>query len=255
MKHRPRKRFGQNFLLDSSVIDQIVSLIDPDPLDTLVEIGPGRGALTLPILAAGCDLHAVEIDRDLIAHWRQQSHPNLTLHEGDALEFDFSRLGAPLRIIGNLPYNISTPLLFRFIEYRQQVRDIHVMLQKEVADRVCAEPGTKAYGRLTVMMALHFERYVAFDVSPDAFEPAPKVTSSVISMRPLETPPDLHNATRFALLVKHAFSMRRKTLRKSLKGLCSEADFAAAGIDSGLRPERLSAAQFVALSNTLDALL
>lgn len=252
MSPKPRKRFGQNFLEDEAVIDRIVDSFDPLEGDTVIEIGPGRGALTRPLLDSGCALHVVELDRDLAAYWRQQLYPNLRVHESDALKLDFRTIEPkPLRLIGNLPYNISTPLLFHFLDHKTCFTDVHVMLQKEVAERICAAPGSKAYGRLGVMLAADFVSDVLFDVPPDAFYPEPKVTSSVIRMVPQESPFELLSAGLFAQLVKQAFSMRRKTLRKSLQSLCSDEVFTACEIDSGLRPEVLAPEQFALLSNYL----
>ncbi|MFK8028605.1 MAG: 16S rRNA (adenine(1518)-N(6)/adenine(1519)-N(6))-dimethyltransferase RsmA [Gammaproteobacteria bacterium] len=254
MSTRPRKRFGQNFLEDDAVISRIIDVIDPREGETLVEIGPGRGAITLPLLESGCELHSIELDRDLAHEWRQRSLDRFTLHEHDALRFDFSTVStAPLRLVGNLPYNISTPLLFHFMQYRHCFTDLHVMLQKEVAERICAAPGSKAYGRLSVMLSVNFMSEVLFDVPPDAFYPEPKVTSSIIRLVPTEPEYSLDNPKVFAEVVKKAFSMRRKTLRKSLQTLCSDADFSACDIDSSLRPEVLSPAQFAHLANYLAA--
>ncbi len=252
MSARPRKRFGQNFLEDDAIIGHIIDVVDPLESDTIIEIGPGRGAITLPLLESGCTLHAVELDRDLVALWRQQTRDRFTIHECDALKFDFDQVHPqPLRLVGNLPYNISTPLLFHFMHYRHCFTDLHVMLQKEVAARICADPGSKTYGRLGVMLSVHFASEILFDIPPDAFNPAPKVTSSIIRLTPQEPSFPIADPADFAKVVKQAFSMRRKTLRKSLQSILSDADFAACGIDSSLRPEVLAPADFAQLANHL----
>ncbi len=254
MGARPRKRFGQNFLEDDAVISEIIDVIDPQVDDTVVEIGPGRGAITLPLLESGCELHAVELDRDLVKFWQQKSLNHFTVHECDALKFDFSALDRPpLRLVGNLPYNISTPLLFHFMKYKSHFSDLHVMLQKEVAERICANPGSKTYGRLGIMLAVSFKSEILFDVPPEAFNPAPKVTSSIIRMEPCEPCFDIDDSEMFAKVVRQAFSMRRKTLRKSLQPLCADEVFEICGVDSSLRPEVLEVSQFADLANYLSA--
>jgi 16S rRNA (adenine1518-N6/adenine1519-N6)-dimethyltransferase len=253
--HRPRKRFGQHFLIDSEVISQIVEAIAPIADDTLVEIGPGQGAITHALAARSRALHAIEFDRDLAAELRRHFAANerVTVHEGDAMKFDYASLGEDLRIAGNLPYNISTPLLFHLVEYRGHIRDMHFMLQKEVVERITASPGNKAYGRLTVMLGCFMESVPLFDVGPDAFRPPPKVMSSVIRMRPHATHVfDTGNPGALSRLVMHAFSKRRKTLRNALKGHVSDQQFADCGIDPGARPEQIAIAQWVALSNLPD---
>jgi 16S rRNA (adenine1518-N6/adenine1519-N6)-dimethyltransferase len=253
--HVARKRFGQNFLSDPDVIARILAAIHPHPGETVVEIGPGRGALTTPLIAALGHLHAVEIDRDLIARLRERHTPDrLTIHEGDALKFDFAQLCAAgsgtLRIVGNLPYNISTPLLFHLAAYADRVKDMTFMLQREVVTRMVAPPGGGEYGRLSVMLQYRFRMGWLFDVPPEAFRPTPKVTSSIVRMAPRAA--DERGARDEALLggiVAAAFGQRRKTLRNALKNYLDERGFAALGLDPALRGERLPVAAFVAIAN------
>ena len=253
-KHRPRKRFGQHFLTDPGVIDAIVRAIAPRDDETLVEIGPGPGAITLPLAKRCRALHCVELDRDLAAALRTRFAGNerVTIHEADALKFDFADVGTDLRIVGNLPYNISTPLLFRLLEQRSVVRDMHFMLQKEVVDRMAAGPGSKAYGRLSIMLGCFFDIEALFDVDAEAFEPPPAVTSAVVRLVPL---PDedigILDPGLLSAVVAKAFSQRRKTLRNALSGVCAEDDLDSLQIDSGLRPENVSVADWVALANRL----
>lgn len=253
--HIARKRFGQNFLSDSGIIRQIITAINPRPGEHVVEIGPGLGALTVPLQAVCGHLHVVEIDRDLIARLKLTWSPaQLTIHEGDALKFDFSSLPAPLRVIGNLPYNISTPLLFHFAAYAERVRDMTFMLQKEVVDRMVAEPDSEAYGRLSVMLQYRFNMASLFDVPPTAFKPAPKVTSAIVWMQPK---PAAECACRdealFGRIVTAAFGQRRKTLRNTLRDLVSDEDFVATGINPQARGETLSVDDYVRLTNHLAA--
>ncbi|WP_332671415.1 16S rRNA (adenine(1518)-N(6)/adenine(1519)-N(6))-dimethyltransferase RsmA [Aromatoleum sp.] len=254
-EHRARKRFGQNFLSDPNIIRKIIDAIRPVAGETVVEIGPGLGAMTDPLVERLGHLHVVEIDRDLIARLRERYSPErLTIHEGDALKFDFGTLGAPLRVVGNLPYNISTPLLFHLAGFAAQVCDMTFMLQKEVVMRMVAEPGTEDYGRLSVMLQYRFRMGRLFDVPPGAFRPAPKVTSSIVRMVPL--PPAALTAKDEALLeriVAAAFGQRRKTLRNTLREHLDEADFVALGLDPGLRGERLTVADYVAIANHVAA--
>ncbi len=254
-KHIPRKRFGQNFLVDQAVINDIVYAISPRADDLMVEIGPGLGALTKPLLAQLKHLHCVEIDRDIIARLEKAYLPErVTIHGVDALKFDFGSLGEKLRIVGNLPYNISSPLLFHLAEYRDRIVDMHFMLQKEVVDRMVAEPSTTDYGRLSVMLQYRFYMEKVLDVPPGSFDPPPKVDSAVVRMIPLPEP-EL-TASRVDTLeevVTQAFSQRRKTLRNNLRGVLDDADFTALDIDPGLRPENLSVAQFVSIANLVAA--
>ena len=256
MTHQAKKRFGQHFLHDPGVLARIVAAIDPKPDDHLVEVGPGLGALTVPLLARVPRLDAIELDRDVIPLLRERCAAavpgaELVVHAGDALEFDLASLatdGRPLRLVGNLPYNVSTPLLFRFIEQRGLIRDMTFMLQKEVVDRMAAAPGSDAYGRLSVMLAAYARVEKLFKVGPGAFKPPPKVDSAIVRVVPHAAPPfPLSDPARFAALVGRAFTMRRKTLRNALKGMVDEATMRAAGIDPQARPETLSAEQFARL--------
>lgn len=250
--HAPRKRFGQNFLMDQGIIHAIVQAIDPLPQDALVEIGPGLGALTEPLLSRAGHLHVVEIDRDLIARLRQRYDlEKLTIHAGDALAFDFGALGHHLRIVGNLPYNISTPLLFHLASFAEHIRDMHFMLQKEVVERMTAEPGGSAYGRLSVMLQYRFYLDWLFNVPPESFDPAPKVESAIVRLIP--KPAALLDADIACLekVVATAFSQRRKMLRNNLKDLFSADDLAALAIAPDSRPEQLPLTGFIALANRL----
>ena len=250
MSHRPRKRFGQNFLHDPNVIQNIINAIAPAAGDHIVEIGPGQAALTIPLLQATGSMDAIEIDRDLIpvVHEQCAGYGQLTLHNVDALKFDFAALKTderPLRLVGNLPYNISTPILFHLLESRLVIKDMHFMLQKEVVDRMAAKPGNKTYGRLSVMLQAYCEVTQLFDIGPGAFKPAPKVDSSIVRLVPLANEQmDTEDEARFAQVVAASFAQRRKTLRNNLKGLVNESDFAKAGVDPGLRAEMLSVADF-----------
>lgn len=249
--HAPRKRFGQNFLQDTSVVERIVASINPKSGERFVEIGPGLGALTLPLLRRLDYMDVVEIDRDIVAHLRMcPAADRLTIHEGDALEFDFAALGQSLRVVGNLPYNISTPLLFHLTTMAHCVRDAHFMLQREVVERMCALPGTRQYGRLSVMLQYRWRIETLFEVAPDAFRPAPKVWSSVARMVPHPTLPYRANDEKvFVEVVMRAFGQRRKTLRNALRELLALEDFGILGIDSMARAETLGVADFVRLSN------
>lgn len=254
MKHIARKRFGQNFLVDSAIIDAIVRAINPQRSDLLVEIGPGLGALTEPLLAKLDHLHVVEIDRDLIARLKKQHQPErMSIHEGDALAFDFGSLGAGLRLVGNLPYNISTPLLFHLAQYAGQVRDMHFMLQKEVVERMVAAAGDSENGRLSVMLQYRFHIDWLIDVPPESFDPAPKVQSAVVRLIPRaqEELNAISEAT-LARVVTAAFAQRRKMLRNNLKGILSDADFAALALDPTRRAEDLGLADYVRVANYLE---
>jgi len=253
--HIPRKRFGQNFLIDDGIIAGIISAIMPRRNDNLVEIGPGLGALTGPLLDRLDRLQVIEIDRDLIARLRTQYPPDrLAIHEGDVLEFDFAALGHDMRIVGNLPYNISTPLLFRFATYAGHIRDIHVMLQREVVERMVAAPGDSEFSRLSVMLQYRFDMEKLIDVPADSFDPAPKVESAVVRLMPMNPlPHPARNETLFAELVSRAFSQRRKTLRNTLKGMVTAEQLAALGINAGARAQELSVADFVRIADALSA--
>lgn len=253
-QHRARKRFGQHFLTDPGVIDAILRAVHATKDDVLVEIGPGQGAITAALAASAGELHAIELDRDLARRLRHQYEGNsrVTIHEADALSFDYASLGDRLRIVGNLPYNISTPLLFNLLEFRDRILDMHFMLQKEVVDRMAAGPGSKTYGRLSIMLGCHLSIESLFDVDKASFDPPPKVQSAVVRLDPL--PPNTYNINDQRLLseiVTAAFMKRRKTIRNSLKDHAEAADFEAVGIDSGLRPEQIGIDKYVELSNHL----
>ncbi len=254
--HRARKRFSQNFLHDARWIERIVEAIDPRPGDRIVEIGPGQGALTTSLIKRAGAIDALEIDRDLAAQLRARYAPEeLRLHEGDALRFDwpdFARTHAPLRIAGNLPYHISTPLLFTLWPIAPDVADQHFMLQKELVDRMIAVPGGKTYGRLSVMLQFRYRVYRLFDVPRGAFRPPPQVTSSFVRLvpKPIGELP-IVDADTFGKVVAAAFSQRRKTLRNALAGMLGETQIVAAGIDPKARAEALPLAAFVGLARTL----
>jgi 16S rRNA (adenine1518-N6/adenine1519-N6)-dimethyltransferase len=254
MHHIPRKRFGQNFLVDSQIIADIIRAIHPGKDDLLVEIGPGLGALTRPLLQSLNHLHVVEIDRDIVERLRREfSENSLTIHSADALEFDFSMLGKNLRVVGNLPYNISTPILFHLSQFATSIRDMHFMLQKEVVARMVAQPSTSDYGRLSIMLQCRFEMEQLFIVSPDCFRPAPKVESAVVRMVPRRQPlVEANKENLFAGIVSAAFSQRRKTLRNTLHGHLKPEDYTALKINPGKRAENLSVAQFIAIADYLS---
>lgn len=256
MKRPPtaRKRFGQHFLESSETIRQIVASIVPEPGQTLLEIGPGRGALTRPLADSGVSLHAIEFDRDLVPGLREQfaGDGNVTIIEADALRFDYASLGPSLRVVGNLPYNISTPLLFRFIEFRDSIGDLHCMLQKEVVDRLAAAPGSGAYGRLTIMSGAWLHVQKLFDVPPTAFAPPPRVVSSVVRLWPRTADAFvIRNPQLLRDIVTRAFSQRRKTLRNALKAQAAIRDLEALDIDPGARAEQIPIASWVDLANRL----
>lgn len=254
---RPRKRFGQHFLRDTQVLLRIVAAIHPKPDQNIVEIGPGEGALTTRLLPHIPTLKAVELDRDLIPILEQlkQEYPGFTVNNADALRFDFGSLseaGKSLRIVGNLPYNISTPLIFHLLESCKDVSDMHFLLQKEVVDRLAAAPGDKHYGRLSVMTQYFCEAWSLFNVGPEAFRPPPKVQSAVVRLVVRNSPElEAHDFKHFSDMVRQAFSQRRKTLRRSLNTMATAEQIENAGIDSGIRPERIPVQQFVHLSNSL----
>jgi len=259
MAHRHRKRFGQHFLHDPGIIRKIIDSVGPSEQDKIIEIGPGLGAITLPLLDKVKTLTAIEIDRDAAAALaaRVGTGADLRIIVGDALKTDFCAVAAGLvpalaqaRIVGNLPYNISTPLMFHLLDQVECIADMHFMLQKEVVRRMAAAPGNKEYGRLTVMLALRCRIERLFDIGPGAFNPPPRVSSSFVRLIPDATLGNqLEDAALFERLVRTAFSGRRKTLRKSLAALAGPDDFVKAAVDASLRPEQLSAAEFVRLTN------
>jgi 16S rRNA (adenine1518-N6/adenine1519-N6)-dimethyltransferase len=258
LSHRPRKRFGQNFLHDQGVIERILAYVDPQPGQRLVEIGPGQGALTSGLLERTGELDAIELDRDLLQSLQQRcaSLGDFRLYNADALKFDFRSLQTDkrrLRLVGNLPYNISTPLLFHLLEQSDAIEDMHFMLQKEVVDRMAAGPGSKTYGRLSVMLQVSCEVTRLFDIGPQSFDPPPKVDSSVVRLRPRPQPlvaaADMH---AFGELVTAAFRQRRKTLRNNLKGLLDAEQISALGIDPGTRTESLSLQELIRLQQAVD---
>ena len=254
MTQLPRKRFGQHFLHDPAVIERIVRAIDPRPGDTIIEIGPGHGAITLPLLQKHGTLEAVELDRNLVPLLREKAtgHGELLIHEADALKFDFrqrKQAGSKLKIVGNLPYNVSTPLLFHLLGQIDCISAMYFMLQKEVVDRMAASPGNKRYGRLTVMLAVAVRVEKLFTIGTGAFKPPPTVESAFCTLTPWPQPPfEVSDSERFRRLVTQAFSARRKTLRNALKGMVTVQQINGLGIDPGLRPENLSPAQFAALA-------
>jgi 16S rRNA (adenine1518-N6/adenine1519-N6)-dimethyltransferase len=252
-QHRARRRFGQNFLHDPRVIERIVGAIDPQPGQSIVEIGPGQAALTRALVERAGQITAIEIDRDLAAWLRTQFTPaQLNLIEADALDFDWTALPGTLRLVGNLPYNISSPLLFSLVPIAERVIDQHFMLQKEVVDRMVAPPGSRTYGRLSVMLQFRYRLTRLFDVPRGAFKPAPQVTSSIVRMQPLpaEQLPAVDHAV-FTRVVAAAFGQRRKTLRNALGTLLSAESISRAGVNPQARAEVLGVADFVRLSETL----
>jgi 16S rRNA (adenine1518-N6/adenine1519-N6)-dimethyltransferase len=258
LPHTPRKRFGQHFLHERGIIDRILLALDPRPGERIVEIGPGEGALTLPLLARHGALTAIEIDRDLIPRLRAAAAGvgELTVVEADALTVDLTALagGGTLRLVGNLPYNISTPLLFHALEHMAAVRDMHFMLQKELVDRMAAGPGSKVYGRLSVMLQARCRVEPLFRVPPGAFRPPPKVDSAVVRLLPLPAADiRIGDARAFDAVVRAGFAQRRKTLRNALQGALSAAAIAAAGIDPGARAEDVDVAGWIALGRAAEA--
>lgn len=261
MKHQAKKRFGQNFLVDQAIIHSLVEAIHPQEDETVIEIGPGLGALTKPLLNNITELHVVEIDRDIVS-WMNTEYAmatyeknNLIIHNVDALKFDFSSLGNSLRVIGNLPYNISTPILFHLLNNLSSIVDMHFMLQKEVVERMVAQPSTSAYGRLSVMLQYYLQMDYLITVPPEAFKPAPKVESAFVRCIPHATLPFVAEDTALlSKVVLAAFSQRRKTIRNTLKPFLNNSDFAALSIDSQQRAENLGVDEFVAIANYLKGL-
>jgi 16S rRNA (adenine1518-N6/adenine1519-N6)-dimethyltransferase len=253
--HKARKRFGQNFLHDHGVIRRIVACIGPKKGQRIVEIGPGKGALTEGIISVTERMDVVELDRDLIPILKVNlfRFPELTVHEADAMKFDFTSLRTPeqaIRVVGNLPYNISTPLIFHLLSQADAIEDMHFMLQKEVVDRLAARPGDSLYGRLSVMAQYYCSVESLFIVGPESFDPAPKVDSAIVRMTPHKTLPYLvNNIKMLEDMVRIGFQQRRKTLRNNYKGVLDNDDFAALNIDPTLRPERLDVEDFVRITN------
>ena len=256
MNHHPRKRFGQNFLHDPAVIGRIVAAINPSGSEKLVEIGPGQGAITMPLLQQAGRLAVVELDRDLVGplQTRCADLGELTVYNADALRFDFCAIAGDsrLRVVGNLPYNISTPLLFHLLAQHRCIRDMHFMLQKEVVERMAAMPGTRQYGRLSVMLQYRCEVTHLFNIGPGAFNPPPKIESAFVRLVPLEHPViQVNDEVAFEKLVRQAFSQRRKTLRNALRGMLEAEPISALGIDPSVRAETLGISEFAALANSV----
>ena len=248
MPHNPRKRFGQNFLVDDQIINRIISTINPKNNEIIVEIGPGKGALTLPILEHLDHLNVIEIDRDLVSLLNSLQQDKLTIFEADALQFDFNQFPQKIRVIGNLPYNISSPLLFHLLNFREQIIDMTFMLQKEVVDRIVATHGNKTYGRLSVMMQAFFEVESMFVVPKESFEPQPKIESAILYLK-TRTEPLVKNLKPLEEIVKVAFSQRRKTLKNCLKSIINQSQ---TEIDLSQRAEMLSIENFITLMNDYE---
>jgi len=248
---RARKRFGQNFLHDQNLIRKIVNAINPKPEDHIIEIGPGHGALTAFLLKSGCQLDVIEIDRDLASELREK-HPQLNVIESDVLKFDFSKIegSRPLRIVGNLPYNISTPLLFKLFNQIHSIRDMYFMLQLEVVNRLTAEHSHSDYGRLSVMSQYYCQSEKLFTVPPEAFVPRPKVMSAIVRLIPQNQKNDFTDTEVLGKILIQAFSMRRKTIRNALKGYVTAEDIIALGLDPRARPENLSLSDYIAIAKT-----
>jgi len=253
LNHQPRKRFGQNFLQDQALIERIIAHINPKSDDHVIEVGPGLGAITFPLLDRLQQLHVIEIDRDLVARLQQKSLPNLTVHETDVLKVNWQQLAnsKPIRVVGNLPYNIGTPLLLNLLDERAHICDIHAMLQKEVVDRLSASSGTRAFGRLSVMMQSCFEIESLIDVPPESFNPPPKVQSAVVRLIPKPDAPDAQIISKLSDATRLAFANKRKTLRNNLKSILSTEQLQNAGLDPQARAETLSLEQFLLLAKML----
>jgi 16S rRNA (adenine1518-N6/adenine1519-N6)-dimethyltransferase len=257
VSHKARKRFGQNFLTDGHIVERIIDNMAPCEGQLVIEIGPGQAALTKPLIDSGVELQLIEIDRDLAARLeaRFRQYDNVRIHVGDALSVDFAALSGerPFRLVGNLPYNISTPLIFHVLQWSHLIADMHFMLQKEVVERMAALPGSKALGRLSIMCQYRCQVIPLFKVAPESFSPVPKVESVFVRLQPHKTPPvQIKSMAAFEKLVGQAFSLRRKTLRNSLRSLLSADQIAAAGIDPSLRPEALNLQQFADLSRMME---
>ena len=252
--YKAKKHLGQNFLNDEIVIQQIIESINPSNNDVFVEVGPGMGAITLPIAKTKVKLHGIELDQDLYSYLSKATeiYSNINLYHDDALSFKLSKLGNDLRVIGNLPYNISTPLLFHILRYKECIKDLHFMLQKEVADRLCASPGNKKFGRLSIMFGAYMKIKHLFDIPNTSFKPIPKVTSSFVSIKPkLDNEIIVKNNEHLALLVRKGFSQRRKTIKNALKGLIGENILIKHEIDPSQRPEEISILKWSQLSNVV----
>ena len=248
MPHHPRKRFGQNFLVDAKIINQIILTISPKHNDNFIEIGPGKGALTFPMLEHLNSLNVIEIDRDLVALLKSKKEEKLEIYEADALNFDFTVIDNKFRVIGNLPYNISTPLLFHLLDYRDKIIDMTFMLQKEVVDRIVASPGNKTYGRLSVLMQAFFEVESMFVVPKESFDPQPKIESAILYLKTREKPMVM-DSRPLEEIVKIAFSQRRKTLKNCLKSVLNQSQ---TSIDLSQRAEMLSLESFITLMNDYE---
>ena len=248
MPHKPRKRFGQNFLVDQQIINQIVSTISPKKNDHIIEIGPGKGALTFPLIDYLENIHVIEIDRDLIALLQKKNNIKITIHESDALVFNFDQFKQNIRIVGNLPYNISSPLLFHLLNYRDKIIDMTFMLQKEVVDRIVAPPGSKVYGRISVIMQTFFDTELMFVVPKESFDPQPKIESAILYLK-TKKQPLVQNSKPLEEIVKIAFSQRRKTLKNCLKSVLNQSQ---TDIDLSQRAEMLSVENFVTLMNDYE---
>ena len=257
IKHQARKRFGQNFLVDQQIISQIVSAVGPKPDDNLIEIGPGMAAITEHLVKLCPGMSVLELDRDLVEFLGEKfsDYPEFSIHSGDALKTDFAQFheGRELRLVGNLPYNISTPLLFHLLGVRHLIKDMHFMLQREVVDRLSAAPGSKTYGRLSIMIQYHCRVMPLIPVPPESFRPAPKVQSAVVRLKPHKVMPCVaENEDLLSKVVAQSFQMRRKTLRNCLKPFADHLASASEVIDMGRRPEQLSVKDFVTLSNHIN---
>ena len=248
MAHKPRKRFGQNFLVDSQVINQIISTIAPKKDDNIIEIGPGKGALTFPLAEYLEHLNVIEIDRDLITILEAQNNQKISIYDSDALAFDFNQFSKKLRIVGNLPYNISSPLLFHLLSYKDNIIDMTFMLQKEVVERIVASPGSKSYGRLSVVMQAFFDAELMFIVPKDSFDPQPKIESAILYLK-TKSIPLVQNLKPLENIVKLAFSQRRKTLKNCLKSKLNQSQ---TKIDLSQRAEMLTLENFVTLMNDYE---
>ena len=248
MAHKPRKRFGQNFLVDEQVINQIVSTISPKRSDNVIEIGPGKGALTFPLINHLEKIHVIEIDRDLISLLQKKNNKKISIHESDALVFNFDQFKQNIRIVGNLPYNISSPLLFHLLNYRDNIIDMTFMLQKEVVDRIVAPPGSKVYGRISVIMQAFFDTELMFVVPKESFNPQPKIESAILYLK-TKSKPLVQNSKPLEEIVKIAFSQRRKTLKNCLKSVLDQSQ---TDIDLSQRAEMLSVENFITLMNDYE---